>query len=162
MKTISALLRFSALILAIAGFSSVLLAGSSKSDESEIRRDLKQLESALQASDPTAWVYQYTKDAMFVGPGEAPVQGRAALLEMAKSMTPLRDLKIIPQRIESSGKLAYAYLRGHWSNGQPGSPLTRVRSLLVLRREADGHWRIAQELMQADPAPLEPELKAKS
>jgi ketosteroid isomerase-like protein len=152
MKTHTALLRILALSLAVVGFASVSRAASTKSDDSEIRRDLEALESALQASDPTAWVYQYTEDAMFVGPGEAPVQGRAALLEMAKSMTPLRDLKLIPQRIESSGTLAYAYLRGHWSNGQPGAALTRVRSLLVLRREADGHWRVAQELMQADPA----------
>lgn len=164
MKSTPALLRIFALALAVVGFVAVSLAASTKSNDSEIRRDLKLLESALQASDPTAWVYCYTEDAMFVGPGEAPVQGRAALLEMAKSMTPLRNLQLVPQRIESSGALAYAYIRGHWSNGQPGAPLTRVRSLLVLRREADGHWRVAQELMHGDPAPLEaePESRAKS
>jgi ketosteroid isomerase-like protein len=43
-------------------------------------------------------------------------------------------------------------VRGQWSDGAPGTkPITRVRSLLVLRREADGHWRIVQELMHADP-----------
>lgn len=152
MKSTRVLFRLFALVLALVDFVSVSLAAPTKSDESEIRRDLQLLESALQASDPTAWVYQYTDDAMFVGPGEAPVQGRAALLEMAKSMTPLRDLKLVPQRIESSGTLAYAYIRGHWSNGQAGATATHVRSLLVLRREADGHWRVAQELMQAEPA----------
>ncbi len=141
-----------ALILALAGGVSLVSAAPNNSDEAEIRRDLGQLEAALQAADPTAWVNWYSEDAMFVGPGEAPVQGRAALLEMAKSMTPLRSVKIVPLRIESSGTLAYAYVRGQWNDDPSGAkPMTRVRSLLVLRREADGHWRIAQELMHADP-----------
>ncbi len=127
-------------------------------NEAAIRRDLTSLEAALQASDPTAWVYWYTEDAMFVGPGEAPVQGRAALLEMAKTMTPLRALKLVPVRIESSGALAYAFARGQWRGGKPGDEHTvRVRTLLALRREADGHWRVAQELMHADPEPAKQE-----
>jgi len=152
MKFTSAVVRRAVLILALAGFVSIARAGLPNQDEPAIRRDLAQLEAALQAADPIAWVYWYTEDAMFVGPGEAPVQGRAALLEMAKSMTPLRSLKITPQRIESSGTLAYAFVRGQWmSDGSGATETTRVRALLVLRREADGHWRVAQELMQADP-----------
>lgn len=158
MKSASPSLRCIALVLTLVGSICVLSAISPGDTEAEIRRDLAQLETALQAADPTAWVYCYTEDAMFVGPGEAPVQGRAALLEMAKSMTPLRSLKIIPQRIEASGTLAYAYIKGHWTDGQAGvAHTTRMRSLLVLRREADGHWRVAQELMHADPeAPIAP------
>jgi ketosteroid isomerase-like protein len=151
MKFPSALFRYLFLLVACTGFGSVGGAATPQADEIAIRRDLSRLEAELQAADPTAWVYCYSEDAMFVGPGDRPVQGRAALLEMAKAMTPLRELKIIPQRIESSGALAYAYIRGHWSNGQPGATPTRVRSLLVLRREADGHWRVVQELMQVDP-----------
>lgn len=127
-------------------------------NEAAIRRDLASLETALQATDPTAWVYWYTEDAMFVGPGEAPVRGRAALLEMAKAMTPLRGLRIIPVRIESSGTLAYAFARGQWLGGKPGTEqVVRVRTLLALRREADGHWRVAQELMHEDPEPAKKE-----
>jgi uncharacterized protein (TIGR02246 family) len=134
------------------------LRATDDANEAAIRRDLASLEAALQAGDPTAWVYWYTADAMFVGPGEAPVQGRAALLEMAKAMTPLRALKLIPVRIESSGSLAYAFARGQWLGGKPGAEqIVRVRTLLALRREADGHWRVAQELMHDDPEPVKKE-----
>ena len=156
MKSAPVLFRCLVLILVCAGLTSVGRAALPSSDEIAIRRDLSVLASALQAADPTAWVYCYTEDAMFVGPGDSPVQGRAALLAMAKALTPLRALKLWPQRIESSGALAYAYIRGHWGDPSTGATPTRIRSLLVLRREADGHWRVAQELMHADPDPVDP------
>ena len=157
MKSFAAWVRFLGVVggLAIAGAA---LRAAEDPNEAAIRRDLASLEAALQATDPTAWVYWYTEDAMFVGPGEAPVRGRAALLEMAKSMTPLRGLRIIPVRIESSGALAYAFARGQWLSGKPGTEqVVRVRTLLALRRESDGHWRVAQELMHEDPEPAKKE-----
>jgi len=44
-------------------------------DESEIREAERHLEASLQADDPTAWVYNYTEDAVFDGGGEHAVEG---------------------------------------------------------------------------------------
>ena len=63
-------------------------------DEAEIRAAERALEQALQAPDPTTWVYSYTEDAVFVAPGAPAVQGRAALLEMAKTMKPLSSVSL--------------------------------------------------------------------
>jgi hypothetical protein len=42
-------------------------------DEAEIRLAERLLEKALESTDPTAWVYAYTEDAIFAGPGAPAV-----------------------------------------------------------------------------------------
>ena len=97
-------------------------------------------------------MYVYTEDAIFVAPGAPAIQGRNALLQFAKSMNPLSSVVITPIRTEGHGKLAYGYGRASWINGRPpgaGQP-SNVRLVIVWRKEADGKWRIAQELLNAD------------
>jgi len=123
-------------------------------DEAEIRAAERALEQALQSADPTAWVYSYTEDAVFVAPGAPAVQGRAALLQMAKAMKPLSSVSIQPMRTEGSGDLATVYGHASWVSGRPpeAGSVAKVRGIIVWRKEADGQWRVAQELLNADPA----------
>jgi ketosteroid isomerase-like protein len=86
-------------------------------DESPLRAAETALERALASADRTAWVYHYTEDAVFVGPGQPVVQGREALLEMAQSMMPLSSVSIVPVRTEASGNVAAVYGHGSWVNG---------------------------------------------
>jgi len=67
-------------------------------DEAEIRAAERALEAALEAPDPTAWVFEYTEDAVFDGGGDHAVQGREALLAMATAMKPLSSVSIRPLR----------------------------------------------------------------
>lgn len=122
-------------------------------NEAEIRTAERALEQALQSSDPTAWVYSYTEDAMFVAPGAPAVQGRAALLQMAKAMKPLSSVSIRPIRTEGSGGLATVYAHASWVSGRPpeAGSVAKMRGILVWRKEADGQWRVALELLNADP-----------
>ena len=123
-------------------------------NEAEIRAAERALEQALQSSDPTAWVYSYTEDAVFVAPGAPAVQGRAALLQMAKAMKPLSSVSIQPMRTEGSGGLATVYAHASWVSGRPpeAGSVAKVRGIIVWRKEADRQWRVAQELLNADPA----------
>jgi ketosteroid isomerase-like protein len=100
-------------------------------------------------------VYHYTEDAVFVAPGGPAIQGRDALLKLAKAMRPLSSVQITPLRTEASGDVAAVYARGSWVSGtQAGSSATtNVRAIIVWRKEADGQWRVAQELLHAEPAP---------
>ena len=123
-----------------------------KFDETEIRAAERVLVEAIESPDLTAWVYVYTEDAIFVAPSAPAIQGRNALLQFAKSMNPLSSVVITPIRTEGYGKLAYVYGRASWINGRPpsaGQP-SNVRLVIVWRKEADGKWRIAQELLNAD------------
>ena len=123
------------------------------SNESEIRVAEEALQQALESPDPTAWVYHYTEDAIFVSPAGPAVQGRAALLDMARTMHRLSSVLITPLRTETSGSMASVYARGSWVSGaHTGAPATtNIRAIIVWRKELDGRWRVAQELLHAEP-----------
>jgi ketosteroid isomerase-like protein len=103
--------------------------------------------TALAAPDVTAWVNEYTEDAMLLAPEETPVSGRAALLALARSMKPIASAMIRSDHIEGSGNVAYSYRVATWSSGRPpdATSTTRVRQILAWRKAADGVWRIAME-----------------
>lgn len=114
--------------------------------EEEIRAAERRLESALESSDRTAWVYEYTEDAVFDGGGDHAVRGREALLAMASAMRPLSHVSIHPLRTEGMGNLAAVWFEGSWVQGEhPEQRTINVRGILVWRRDAGGRWRVAIE-----------------
>jgi uncharacterized protein (TIGR02246 family) len=121
-------------------------------DIAAVRAAEQSLVESFEASDPTAWVDFYTDDAIFVPPGGAAVEGRAALLASARQMTPLSSARIVAQTTDGDGDIAATLGRASWVRGpaDSGGPTIQVRFLIVWRREADGRWRIARELLNAD------------
>jgi ketosteroid isomerase-like protein len=116
-------------------------------DADQIRAAERRVTGALAAPDVTAWVHEYTDDAVLLEPGAPPVSGRNALLELARSMKPIASARIDSDHIEGSGNLACSYGIATWNSGRSpdATSTTRVRQVLVWRREADGVWRIAME-----------------
>ena len=115
-------------------------------DECEIRDAERRLETALEAGDPTTWVFDYTEDAVFDGGGEHAAVGRESLLAMARSMRPLRSVSIRPLRTEGREDLAVVWTQASWVSGPKDQPTTvEVRGMLVWRKEPDGEWRVAME-----------------
>ena len=121
-------------------------------DDQEIRAAERVLENALSAEDRTAWVYEYTEDAVFDGGGEEVLRGREALLGLAKAMAPMRDVSIRPLRTEGSGHLATVWFEGSWVSGPPGAPPSAARGMILWRKEDDGHWRVAIEHLSGESA----------
>src|SRR5512137_2818293 len=87
-------------------------------DDTGLRAAEQALAQALGAPDPLAWVEHYTDDAVFVVPGARAVEGRSALLDMARSMSPLSSVSIVPLRTELAGDVAAVYTRASWINGE--------------------------------------------
>lgn len=116
-------------------------------DTDQIRVAERRVTAALIAPDVTAWVNEYTEDAVILEPAAPPVMGRVALLELARSMKPITSATINSDHIEGSGNVAYSYGTAIWISGRSpdATSTTRVRQVLVWRREADGVWRIALE-----------------
>lgn len=116
-------------------------------DTDQIKAAERRVTAALAASDVTAWVDEYTEDAVLLESSAPPISGRAALLELARSMKPIASATIQSDHIEGGGNLAYSYGIATWNSGRPpdATSTTRVRQILVWRREADGVWRIAME-----------------
>src|SRR5512135_245289 len=123
-------------------------------DTDQIRVAERRVTAALVAPDVTAWVSEYTEDAVILEPAAPPVAGRAALLELARSMKPIASATIDSDHIEGSGNIAYSYGTAIWTSGRSpdATSTTHVRQVLVWRKEADGVWRIAMEAF----LPLEP------
>jgi uncharacterized protein (TIGR02246 family) len=115
-------------------------------DEAEIRAAERELAAALEAPDPAAWVYHYTEDAVFDSGGDHAVEGRQALLEMARAKRPLSNVSIRPLRTHGGGDLAAVWVEASWvSGGPPDASSVEVRAIILWRREADGRWRVALE-----------------
>lgn len=116
-------------------------------DEAEIRAAEQLLQTALEADDRTAWVRQYTDDAVFDAGGEHAVVGRDALLGMARSMRPLGSVSIRPLLTQGREELAVVWFEGSWVSGPAESEprSVEVRGVIVWRKEPDGVWRVAIE-----------------
>jgi ketosteroid isomerase-like protein len=119
-------------------------------DESEVRAAERALVTLLESADPMAWVDAYAADAVFVGPGGPPVEGRAALLAMARSMRPLSSVTITPERTIGDNRIACVYGHGGWVTGRPpeqcSAPI-ELRMVIVWRKEDDDVWRVAMEVL---------------
>ena len=122
----------------------------STSDISAIRAAEKALAEAFESPDPTAWVDFYTADAVFVGPGLPALEGRSALLDAAPHIS-IASMEIVVDSTLGTGEFAAALGRVTWvrPNGSE-SNLVRRRFLMVWRREPDGKWRIAREMLNED------------
>ena len=123
----------------------------STSDISAIRAAERSLAQAFESPDLTAWVDSYTEDAIFVGPGVPAIEGRAALLEVAPHIS-ISSMEIEAQSTLGGGDLAATCGCATWVSGPKGSdaPTVRRRFLMVWRRDLDGAWRIAREMLNED------------
>lgn len=123
----------------------------SPSDVAAIRDAEKALAEAFEASDPTAWVDYYTDDAIFAGPGMPAIEGRDALLAVAPSVV-ISAMEIAADSTLGSGDFSATQGHATWVSGPKGSdsPQVRRRFLMVWRRDDDGRWRIARELLSED------------
>ena len=120
--------------------------GSAPFDEAEIRTAERVLVTALEAPDPTTWVFEYTEDAIFDGGGEHVVPGREELLAMARTMQPISSVVFEPLRTEGHESLATVWFKGSWISGRtPDTTAVRVRGVILWRKGADGRWRVAIE-----------------
>jgi len=121
------------------------------SDIAAIRAAENVLAEAFEDRDPTAWVSCYTEDAIFIGPGSPAIEGRAALLAVAPQVT-MSSLEIVADSTIGAGDFAATTGRATWVSGpkDSGAPTMRRRFLMVWRRDVDGRWRIARELLNED------------
>ena len=123
----------------------------SSSDITAIRAGEEALAEAFEDPDPTAWVNSYTDDGIFAGLGVPTIEGRAAFLHAAAQIA-ISSMEIVADSTIGTGDFAATTGRATWVSGSrdSGAPTTRRRFLMVWRREPDGRWRIARELLNED------------
>jgi hypothetical protein len=80
------------------------------------------------------------------------LEGRAQLLDLAKSMQPMSSVMFTPIRTEGHGTMGYTYGAATWVNGRPPNAVSKsqVHLIIARRKESDGQWRVAQEVLVPD------------
>ncbi len=127
-------------------------------DERAIRAVVTDWLAASRAGDLQALLDLMTDDVIFLVPGQPPF-GKQAFATMSEGMKSVRiegtsDI----QEVQVFGDVAY--LRNHLRitvTLPDGGPVMHRSgpTLSVLRKEADGHWRLARDanLVMPDPEP---------
>jgi len=117
-------------------------------DPEEIRSAERHLIALLEDSDTGKRVMSYTEDAVFMMPGEPPIEGREQMRSRAK--TRLHSVSLIPLTTEGNECFASVYARfscvlgkSETSEGQR----VALRILMIWRKGEDGVWRISREFL---------------
>ncbi len=123
----------------------------SAADHAAIRAAESRLALAFEDPDPIAWVECYTEDAIFIGPGAPPIEGRAGLLALAPQIA-MSSVEINADSTLGAGDFAATTGDASWVSGATDSrDRVQRRFLMVWRRDGDGQWRIAREFLNEAP-----------
>jgi uncharacterized protein (TIGR02246 family) len=126
--------------------------------KSTIEADQAKWNRQVRAKDTEGLAGHYADDAFFVPPGGAPADGSTAIRQFYAnaSTDPALDVAIASDKIDVAGSGDMAYARGHftekYTDRKTGKVMTDKGSYLaVYKKQADGSWKIVQDLAAADP-----------
>ena len=120
---------------------------ASEDDERQIRELINAWIAASNARNLPALMDMMTDDVVFMTPGRAPF-GKAEFAADSQRMKSVAiDARAQVQEIEVSGPRAYVRNHIRVELTSPGQASKRVSgyAMSVLRKEADGRWRIARD-----------------
>lgn len=123
-----------------------------------LRRDAEWAAAASEGRDVERILSYWTDDAVVLPPGLPTFVGKAALRQYVESSFQIPGFRIdwtsTEVALSPDGNLAYMFGRNEVTmNGSDGNPTTaRGRAVTIWRREADGEWRCAVDVWNAEPA----------
>ena len=123
-----------------------------------LERDAQWAAVASEGRDVERMLAYWTDDAVVFPPGLPPVEGKAALREYVRASLQIPGFRIdwasTGVRFSPDGNLAYMFGRNVVTmNGADGAPVTSAgRAVTIWRRDADGEWRCAVDIWNAEPA----------
>jgi len=129
--------------------------GSEKA--SLLRRDAEWARLASEGKDIDGVLSYWTDDAVVLAPGLPVVQGKAALRDYVEGSLKIPGFNITwtstDATVSADGSQAYIFSRNVVTmNGPDGTPIEMVgRAVTIWRREADGEWRCAVDIWNAEP-----------
>jgi ketosteroid isomerase-like protein len=141
-------------------------AGLSEADRTAIRQAGENYVKLANARDIKGGLALYAEDAIVLPPNQAAVQGKAAIQAWMEAPPPLSNFQTKSLEIEGRGDLAYD--RGTYSltvTPVGAAPIdVHGKFLTILRKQADGSWKILRDIWNSDlplPAPEKPAAPAK-
>jgi ketosteroid isomerase-like protein len=122
-----------------------------------LQRDADWSAVAAAGRDVERILSYWTDDAVVLPPGLPPVVGKAALRQYVQASLLIPGFQIAwtssDATISPDGKLAYLLGRNSVTtdNADGESVSTHGRAVTIWRREADGEWRCALDIWNAEP-----------
>ena len=123
-----------------------------------LKRDAAWAAVASDGRDVDLILSFWTDDAVVIPPGLPNVIGKAALRQYVEASKQIPGFRITwtseDATFSPDGQLAYIFSRNAVTMNAPdGAPATTAgRALTIWRREADGEWRCAVDIWNAEPA----------
>ena len=95
-------------------------------------------------------------DVVYIGPGQEPIRGKAALREFIAPVYQQASISIEMEidslEIGESHAVEWGRVRGQMALGAgPPSPV-RLQYMFVYRREQDGAWRVSHDIFNEAPS----------
>ncbi|HWY81285.1 MAG TPA: SgcJ/EcaC family oxidoreductase [Roseiarcus sp.] len=120
---------------------------SAGEDERQIRKLIESWIAASNARDLPALMDMMTDDVVFMTPGRAPFGKAEFAADVGRMKSVAIDAGVEVQEIEVFGPRAYIRNHIRVELTSPGQAPKRVSgyAMSVLRKEADGRWRIARD-----------------
>lgn len=124
-----------------------------------LKRDAEWASVASAGQDVEKIVSYWSDDALLVPPGQAVVEGKAALRAFVAGTQKIPGFHIrwASEKVSFSPDGQLAYMRGTNEtsfNGPDGKPTTVLgRGVTVWRRERDGQWRCVVDIWNEPPPP---------
>jgi uncharacterized protein (TIGR02246 family) len=134
--------------------------GTQTGDATDARAQIERLRNdwiaAAERDDAATVAQMYVDDAAIVDAAAAPAQGREAIQTMlTQNFSSSRNLRVNSHDLTVVGDLAYDY--GEFSvQVTPPGQAERTQSghyVVVLRRQADGNWKIVRHLSTTPSTP---------
>ena len=120
---------------------------SAGEDERQIRKLIESWIAASNARDLRALMDMMTDDVVFMTPGRAPFGKAEFAADVGRMKRVAIDARVEVQEIEVFGPRAYIRNHIHVELTPPGQTPKRMSgyAMSILRKEADGRWRIARD-----------------
>ena len=120
---------------------------SAGEDERQIRKLIESWIAASNARDLPALMDMMTDDVVFMTPGRAPFGKAEFAADVGRMKSVAIDARVEVQEIEVFGPRAYIRNHIQVELTPPGQAPKRVSgyAMSVLRKDADGRWRIARD-----------------
>ncbi|MBC8028772.1 MAG: DUF4440 domain-containing protein [Pyrinomonadaceae bacterium] len=127
--------------------------------EGLLRRDAEWAELASEGREVDRILSYWTEDAVVIPPGLPSIVGKAALRQYVEGSMQIPGFRITWESkdvtLSPDGQLAYMFSRNAVTvSASDGTPITTEgRAVTIWRQEADGEWRCAVDIWNAEPAP---------
>lgn len=125
-------------------------------DKAAINKTRNEYVSAWRDADATRIASLYTDDALVLYPNQPAVEGKTAILTYFKSFFsefPKNDFDLTSAEIEIAGSWAFDRGSFKWKGVPRGGGealLDHGKYLVVLRRQADGSWKVFRDMDNSD------------